>query len=267
MKLPTNEECGIDPFLRMLRVEDAKGYFSPKRGANQSFRVKRRFNFCIELLGTFLKGDKSKIRIADFACGTGNVGLFFHEAGYDVTFVDNESKFFEYIKLKTSNKDIKAVHGSCSSYLSDQKYDAIFFGEAIEHMANPALTLNNLRENLKTGGMLCLTTPNGDYVDCSEPCWNEVKDNKERNEKLANNIGNHVCEFKMNELKELVKLSGFAINYHGVILSKQMSKMSLIRRIFPAVILNKMDEKFSKKKNRDGKMYGQTQIMLAQRIH
>lgn len=266
MKLPSIEATGHDPFLRMIRLEDSKGFYS-KKNTNQGFRNKRRFQFSAELLKNYLNGNKTKIKIADVACGTGNVGLIFHEEGYDVTFVDNEPKFFEYINLKTEKGDIQTVKADCSSFESAEKFDAIFFGEAIEHMAEPSETLKNLRNNLKTGGMLCITTPNGEYVDCIDPSWNEVKDQTERNKKLANNIGAHVCEFTTSELKELILTSGFVINYHATILSKQIAKMSLGRRILPMPILNALDLSFSKKKNKNGKMFGQTQIILAQRVH
>jgi 2-polyprenyl-3-methyl-5-hydroxy-6-metoxy-1,4-benzoquinol methylase len=267
MKLPSEESCKNDPFLWMLRGEDERGFFSNNPRTNQAFLVRRRFLFSVELIKKYLPKNASSLKIADFACGTGNVGITLFEEGYDVTFVDNEPKFFEYIKLKSEGKINKFILGDCSTYKSEEKFDVIFFGEAIEHMANPDKTIANLRDNLKTGGLLCLTTPNGDFVDCYEPNWNEVKHQTDRNEKLANNIGNHVCEFTRNELKSILKENGFNINHHETFLSNQISRKSILRRILPISLLHNWDLNISRKNNNAGKNYGRTQIILAQRAH
>lgn len=219
------------------------------------------------MIKKYLSQNIESLQIADFACGPGSVGLLFAEDGYKVDFVDNEEKFFDYIKLKHTKGNINFVKGDCSTFVGEQKYDAIFFGEAIEHMSDPEKTISNLRANLKTGGFLCMTTPNGDFVNCHEPSWNEVKDQKERNEKLANTLGNHVCEFTQKELREMVKLCGLTIQEHRTFLSDQISRKSLLRRILPEKLLWKMDMNYSKKKNSAGKNWGRTQIILAQRAH
>jgi 2-polyprenyl-3-methyl-5-hydroxy-6-metoxy-1,4-benzoquinol methylase len=268
LRLPSVEECSNDQFLFHLRADDERGFLatSKKRG-NQAFLAKRRFCYSYELIKKYLSKNTETFRVADFACGTGNVGLLLAEDGYKVDFVDNEDKFFEYIKLKHTKGDINFVKGDCSTFIGEQKYDAIFFGEAIEHMSDPEKTITNLRANLKTGGLLCLTTPNGDFVNCYEPTWSEVKGQSERNEKLANNIGNHVCEFTQKELREMMKLCGFNVQEHRSFLSDQISRKSLLRRVLPEKLLWKMDINYSKKNNSAGKNWGRTQIILAQRAH
>jgi 2-polyprenyl-3-methyl-5-hydroxy-6-metoxy-1,4-benzoquinol methylase len=268
MKLPSLEECSKDQFLFTLRSEDERGFLATKnRKGNQAFLMRKRFIYAFELIKKYLSQDIASIKVADFACGTGNVGLLFAEAGYSVDFVDNEEKFFEYIKLKHTDGVVHFQKGDCSNFVSETKYDVIFFGEALEHMSQPAVTLSNLRENLKTGGLLCLTTPNGDFVNCYEPSWSEVKDQKERNEKLANSIGNHVCEFTKRELSELVKTAGFNMLEHKTFLSDQISRKSLLRRIVPERAMWKLDDYYSKQKNSAGKDWGRTQIVIAQRAH
>ncbi|MGZ3787675.1 MAG: class I SAM-dependent methyltransferase [Bacteriovorax sp.] len=266
MFLPAEDQCRSHPFLNNLRNEDERGYFSKKRGTNQAFLMRRRYLLGYEMIKSVCPKNSSDFAIADFACGSGNVGLLLAEDGFKVDFIDNEKLFFDYIKLKSNQKNLNFIVGDCSTYKSDKKYDAIFFGEAIEHMAHPSETINNLRDNLKTGGYLCLTTPNGDFVNCYEPNWTSVKNQTERNEKLANTIGNHVCEFTRMELKDLLKENGFNIIHHFTFLSDQMSRKSLLRRALPERMLWNLDLKFSKK-NRDGKNFGRTQIILAQRAH
>lgn len=268
MKLPNIEQCSNDQFLYTLRGEDEIGFLATKKkNGNMAFLVRRRFLLSHELLKKYLSTKAKVISVADFACGTGNVGLLLAEDGYKVDFVDNEAKFFDYIKLKHVAGDINFVKGDCSAFVSSKKYDAIYFGEALEHMANPDQTLKNLRENLVTGGILCLTTPNGDFVNCYEPNWSEVKGNTERNEKLANNIGNHVCEFTQKELRELVKNAGFMILEHTTFNSQQISQKSILRRVLPEKLLWRLDRLYSKRNDSKGKNWGRTQIVLAQRVH
>ncbi|MCY4644212.1 MAG: methyltransferase domain-containing protein [Bacteriovoracales bacterium] len=267
MRLPSVEETSSDPFIASLRQADSLGYFSQRWGANQKFITTHRFDLCAELIKKHTNSSPGhNILVGDFACGTANLGINLAEQGYRVDLVENEAKFFDYIKLKTDSKNLRFITADASSHSSKEKYDAIFFGEAIEHMAAPDKVLKLLCENLKLGGILCLTTPNGRYIDCNEPSWEEVKLNVERNKKLANTFGNHVCEFTPNELQELTKMAGFCIAEHRFILSKQVCKSPLMRRIIPKKILWKLDEKLSKGQDqKTGKMGGKIQIVIARR--
>ena len=266
MKLPSKEECKDNPLLNLIREDDKKQFLCTRWGANQKFLTRRRILTAFELMKKYLPDNKD-IPIADFASGSGTMGLLFAEEGYEVDFLDNETTFFEYIKYKATHGKFNFIPGDSSKYKSEKKYFGIFFGEGIEHMPDPLVTLKNLRENLATGGIICLTTPNGDYHGCEEPSWEEVKNNPERNLKLANNWGNHVCEFRFRELKELVREAGFSLMEHKPINSHQLSRSSFLRRVLPDKILWRLDDYFSKKKTRDGKLHGKTQILVAQRVH
>ena len=267
MKLPDFELCQNDPDLSLLRDNDARGYLCRRKGTNQGFLVKRRVNYSLELLKKYLTTNK-EIPLADFACGTGDFGLRLVEMGYAVDFMDNEKKCLDYIKLKADSLErVNLVHMDNSNYKSEKKYGAIFFGEAIEHMADPEATLLTLRDNLVNGGMLCLTTPNGDFFNGSEPKWNEVKHDTERNKRLANTIGNHVCEFGFKELEDLVKQAGFGIREHRSINSDNISKHSLLRRLLPQKILWKLDSYWSGKNAKSQKYGGRIQVIIAQRFH
>lgn len=270
MILPAAKFCEADPFLNMCRNNDLAGYLNPKKGANKKQLIKRRINYSLDLLLKHLQRNK-ELQIGDFASGTGTFGLKLAELGYQVDFVDNEAKFFDYIKLKADNMNrldfITSDVNNFAALMPDKKYSAIFFGEAIEHMENPGETLKRLREYLLNGGILVLTTPNGDFVNSQEPNWEEVKDQKERNKKLANNHCNHVCELGQKELATLVKNAGFGILEHRLCGSDQLSRRSLLRRILPAKILDQLDDMWSNKSNSVGKKWGRTQIIVAQRVH
>lgn len=267
MRLPSEAECAKHPTLNMLRNNDVAGFFSPNRAKNKSFLNRRRVNGALELLKKHLSKDTS-ITIADFACGNANFGLQLFEEGYHVDLIDNEALHFDYIKMKVEpNERLRFFSSDLNTFESDRKYHAIFLGEAIEHMEDPEETLKILRSHLLTGGLLCLTTPNGDFVNGKEPKWAEVKHDKERNKKLANNIGNHVCEFGFDELKRLIQEAGFGMLEHKLVNSDQISRRSLLRRILPESLLWNLDGKWSKSKNGEGKYWGRIQLVVAQRFH
>lgn len=268
MKLPEASLCNNDPLLKSFYEDDRVGFLSESKGKNKYFLTRQRLQSAVELLKTKLPDSNSKnILVADIACGTGNAGLMLEENGFNVEFVDNEERFFQYIKMKKDSPKISFLLENVNNLSVEEKFDGIVFGEAIEHMANPADTLAKLHASLKRGGFLVVTTPNGNYKDCQEPSWSEVKSNPERNNKLANTIGNHVCEFKPAELRELVKESGFLVYEHFLVNSWQISRRSLLRRILPINILRKLDLKWAKRTTQDGKDYGRIQILLAQRAH
>ncbi|MBC7428054.1 MAG: hypothetical protein H7336_05550, partial [Bacteriovorax sp.] len=82
MRLPSVAECSNDQFLFHLRADDERGFLatSKKRG-NQAFLAKRRFCYSYELIKKYLSKNTDTFRVADFACGTGNVGLLLAEDG------------------------------------------------------------------------------------------------------------------------------------------------------------------------------------------
>lgn len=269
MKVPSRNKLPNEPiFMEFIRSDDT-GFLSNKK-SSRAFLNKKRVYSALELFRKYLPlaDSNEQLLIGDFACGTGNFGLSLLEEGYDVDFVDFEEKFFHYIKEKnTSSKVPCFIKADASQFIGEKKYHGIYLGEAIEHMSDPENALRCFYENLLPGGVLCLTTPNGDYEFCEEPSWKEVKDQKERNQKLANTIGNHVCEFRMNELRELVKLAGFGIHEHTLINSYQVSRRSLLRRILPSQVLFKLDDRWSKKKSKSGRRWGRIQIIIAQKFH
>lgn len=267
MHLPEKTQLPSETIFHDFWRSDQDGYLSPKK-SNKSFLNKRRVHKAIELFLKHIPAPSKDVQIADFACGTGNFGLELLERGYQVDFLDNEENFFKYMEVKnTTSSKLNCIKCDLSSFTPEKKYHGVYLGEAIEHMAHPEEVLKKLRESLLPGGVLCLTTPNGDYENCYEPSWSEVKDQVERNEKLANTMGNHVCEFRKKELSELVKESGFGLHEHKLVNSSQISRKSLLRRVLPYSLLYKLDEMWSKKKNAAGQDYGRIQIIVAQRFH
>ena len=264
MRLPAPEECQHDMFLFNLRDNDHRQFLSQKWGANQRFQSRRRIVLAAELLSQRLP--RSGATVADIACGTADFGLLMAEKGFPVDLIDNEPKFFDYIRLKKTTGTVNFVQSDINTLSLDKKFSAIFFGEALEHMAEPSQTLKVLREHLPKGGLLCLTTPNGDFANCYTENWEQVKDQKDRNKRLANTIGNHVCEFTKKELKTLVQEAGFCILQHKTIVSDLVARRHAVRWLLPEKLVWMLDESWSKRETTSGKDLGKLQLLLAQRV-
>jgi 2-polyprenyl-3-methyl-5-hydroxy-6-metoxy-1,4-benzoquinol methylase len=265
MHLPPPESTHLDPFLYQCFLDDQSGFLSPSFSTNRSFESKRRVQASADLLIKFLP--PPPIPLADIGCGQANLGLFLADQGYQVDLIDHQVKFFDYIKLKTNSKNVNYVSQDLGSKRSaEKKYFGIYFGEALEHMSDPLHTLKELSKMLKVGGVLCLTTPNGDYIDCSEKKWSEVKDQPERNLKLANSPGSHVCEFTQKELVSLVKDAGLNILGHELILSKRASRAHLLRRLVPHSVFTRLDKIWAKQ-IRNGASLAKTQVLIARKTN
>jgi len=83
---------------------------------------------------------------------------------------------------------------------------AIFFGDVIEHLENPAEVLKQLRAALKTDGILHISTPP-----------------KKASGQLQSPY--HIREYTGDELVQLVQPAGFKLRYPGVIVRNDLVQM------------------------------------------
>ena len=87
----------------------------------------------------------------DFGAGAGNLAICAKTLGYELSCVE-QSRFF---RLEIQKLGIEVF-----SELPDKQYDIITLIDVIEHVSNPILLIDNLVDRLKSGGLLCIVTPN-----------------------------------------------------------------------------------------------------------
>ena len=107
----------------------------------------------------------------------------------------------------------------------DAKYSFIIMTEVFEHFAlNPVNTMRKLKNMLKTGGKMILTTPNWGHVHIYET-WKEMPDAKdvddERYIKLCA-IG-HSYQYSKEELLEIFDIVGLHVDQYAVTASNHHS--------------------------------------------
>ncbi len=86
----------------------------------------------------------------DVGCREGAQTRWLEQRGYRVTSIDVE-KLFDAADVVDANEPLP---------YADASFDVVWCSEVIEHLADPAFSLGEMRRVLKPGGTLVVTTPN-----------------------------------------------------------------------------------------------------------
>jgi 2-polyprenyl-3-methyl-5-hydroxy-6-metoxy-1,4-benzoquinol methylase len=99
-------------------------------------------------------------RVLDVGCGEGWFTAALAEAGREVVGIDVAEEPLRRARAREPGLDLRCVpaEGEWSS-LRDVSFDAVWAGEVIEHVADTAGWLSEVRCVLRSGGALVLSTP------------------------------------------------------------------------------------------------------------
>ena len=115
-----------------------------------SFELRRRF-----LIDVLNPGE----RLLDLGCGEGHFGAAASEAGAEVLAVDVAEEALRRASSLHPGLDVRLIDGEGDWELGDAGFDVVWAGEVIEHVADTASWLSELRRVLRPGGRLLLSTP------------------------------------------------------------------------------------------------------------
>lgn len=96
--------------------------------------------------------------ILDFGCGSNFNNIFKrYKSAKNVFLIDRVSKSFKFNQYHFLNyeEDLNSI----KKFISDNKLDFIIMSAIIEHMDNPEITINFLKQFLKPQGMFLITAP------------------------------------------------------------------------------------------------------------
>lgn len=99
------------------------------------------------------------LRVLDVGCGEGQLTAAIAEAGYEVLGVDVAEEPLRRARSQHHDLELRRVAPDADWPLADAGFDAVWAGETIEHVADTARWLSELRRVLRSGGGLILTTP------------------------------------------------------------------------------------------------------------
>ncbi|HMD57772.1 MAG TPA: class I SAM-dependent methyltransferase [Solirubrobacteraceae bacterium] len=98
-------------------------------------------------------------RVLDVGCGDGRFAAELLRHGADVVAVDVAEEALRRAHAREGELDLRLIEGEGRWALPDAAFDAVWAGEVIEHVADTAAWLSEVRRVLRPGGRLLLSTP------------------------------------------------------------------------------------------------------------
>jgi 2-polyprenyl-6-hydroxyphenyl methylase/3-demethylubiquinone-9 3-methyltransferase len=98
-------------------------------------------------------------RVLDVGCGEGAFAAALAQAGASVVAVDVAEEPLARAREAHPELDLRLIDGEGAWELPDAAFDVVWAGEVIEHVADTAAWLSEVRRVLVPGGTLLLSTP------------------------------------------------------------------------------------------------------------
>lgn len=150
-----------------------------------------------------LKFCKGK-NVLEIGCGSGYGSKYLADNGVrKITAYDLDPKAINYAIKYNSENNIEFAKGDAETLKLKDKYDVLLSFEVIEHLNKPHKLLELAKDNLKSGGIFIITTPNKMFslLDRGKP---------------SNPF--HIYEYYPFELKEILLKYFKSVTLYGVIL-------------------------------------------------
>jgi methionine biosynthesis protein MetW len=152
---PKERLSKIDPVIKMNAKKHYENYWGSKKSSEEFKNYERNWY----LTNLFVKGQK----ILDLGCGDGAVAEYLMKiVGACVVGADISEDALE--KAKKRGIDVKLLNVEKSKLpFEDKTFDAVFWGDNVEHLFDPAATLKEVKRVLKKEGSLVISCPNMGY--------------------------------------------------------------------------------------------------------
>jgi ubiquinone/menaquinone biosynthesis C-methylase UbiE len=103
-------------------------------------------------------------RVLDVGCGEGHFAAALLRGGAEIVAVDVATEPLLRARERHPDLDTRLIEPEAPLPLDDSSFDMVWAGETIEHVADTAGWLSELRRVLCSGGLLLLSTPNHDRL-------------------------------------------------------------------------------------------------------
>src|ERR1700730_11103050 len=98
-------------------------------------------------------------RVLDVGCGEGRFAAELARSGARVVGIDVAEEPLRRARELYPELDVRLVDAQGGWKLADASFDVVWAGEVIEHVADTAAWLSEVRRVLRSGGRLLLSTP------------------------------------------------------------------------------------------------------------
>jgi 2-polyprenyl-3-methyl-5-hydroxy-6-metoxy-1,4-benzoquinol methylase len=144
--------------------------------------------------------------IVDLGCAQGNLARELASAGYRVTGVESNTDFLGYARAKDISSSVTWVCSDIREFAPGEQYDGALLTEVIEHTGKPREFVDAAARVLRPGGLLILTTPNGERIRQHLPTFSAwlAKPGSSANEVIGPAGEHHQFLFTKGELRDLL---------------------------------------------------------------
>jgi SAM-dependent methyltransferase len=108
----------------------------------------------------WIAGRTQGARVIDMACGEGYGSAVLARSAALVVGVDANPEAHEHARLRYASENLRFERGLVETHGEHAQFDAVVLLQTIEHLHDPAATLEHFRALLAPGGTAYISTPN-----------------------------------------------------------------------------------------------------------
>ncbi len=233
MKLPHRDSL-TGPTEHALWRWDVREYFSSDPKDYWTIHYMNRLD---TILGAVSGLVPAGGKVLDVGCAQATAAILLAERGYDVTAIDADpncllyaSRRYESGKCRFVCMDVAYAEGLRAL---NATFDAVILGEVLEHVPRPGKLLASCWEKLQPGGLLVVTTPNGESPhNWRFPKYDPMTMEESAREEIPSGLGGretHLFNFRMRTLLALLQRCGFEVRGREYLNSYIISPIGLHR--------------------------------------
>jgi len=221
-------------YARRLQQFDLREIDAADHRSNFRLKYRRRLGQILNAIHRYVpEGGK----ILEIGCSQANASLLLAEAGYLAVALDLRAEALQYARSKYERGLFCPVVGSADALpLCANSVDAAILGELLEHCADPQAIIHQAHAVIRKGGILVITTPNGDYLGSDEPLYksNWAATQQLRQRQFGPAGEHHLFAFSQQGLVNLLSSCGLQILRSGYTGSVVYSdRLSVLKRLLP----------------------------------
>lgn len=144
--------------------------------------------------------------VLDVGCGTGDISVALHDAGYRVSGLDVSPGMLEVFKLNAENRDIPIMIGDIFEMpASQEKFDVAVARYVFSHYQDFSLLLRKIAEHVKCGGYIIFDSFSSDALKTA------VGAGPEQQVALAEKVFHNLAHFGGDALQAFCSENGLVV--------------------------------------------------------